>query len=137
MMLPMFEWLRRANRKPPAPLHGAPAVQRQKTYSAQSGYVYQYVYEGLREAKGGTEYVFEVTSDRKTSFPVSVLLEHAAIAAWNREHSRELTPTEHYAIAKMMLFQAFDERAKPEQMRQEVRVRPADAAAILDSLGIS
>ena len=43
----MFDWLRK---KKDAPLTGAPAVRRQKTYSAESGYVYQYFYEGQRPA---------------------------------------------------------------------------------------
>ena len=34
--------------KKPLPLTGAPAVRRLKSYSAQSGYVYQYFYEGQR-----------------------------------------------------------------------------------------
>jgi len=43
----MLNWLRK---KKEAPLTGAPAVRRQKTYSAESGYVYQYFYEGQRPA---------------------------------------------------------------------------------------
>jgi hypothetical protein len=131
-----MDWLRRKNPAKQETLHGAPSVRRQKTYSAQSGYVYQYFYEGFREAQSGTEYVFEVTADRKTSFPVTVFVEDAAISSWNAEHGRELSQTEQYAIAKMALFQAFDERAEPEQMRERVCVRPVDAAAILEGLGI-
>lgn len=132
----MWEWLRRR----PAPLTGAPQVRRQKTYSAQSGYVYQYHYEGQREAargrERGAEYVFEVTADRKTSFPVSVFVGSEALAVWEQRHGRALTATERYAIAKMALFVAFDEREHPRQMREEVRVRPADVEAILERLGI-
>ena len=36
--------------KKPLPLTGAPAVRRLKSYSAQSGYVYQYFYEGQRHS---------------------------------------------------------------------------------------
>jgi hypothetical protein len=36
----------------------------------------------------------------------------------------------------MALFQAFDERATPELMRREVRVRAADMAAIVETLGL-
>jgi hypothetical protein len=35
----------------------------------------------------------------------------------------------------MALFQAFDERATPERMKDEVLVRPADVEAIADTLG--
>lgn len=133
----MLEWLKK---KSPAPLTGAPAVQRQKTYSAQSGYVYQYHYEGQREAmrerEPGAEFVFDVTADRKNSFPVSVFLSEASVASWEQAHARGLTSTERYAIAKMALFQAFDERNSPAGMREEVRVRSAEVEAILEALGI-
>jgi hypothetical protein len=98
-----------------------------KTYSAASGYVYQYFYEGHREA----EYVFQVSADRRTYFSVAVMLSEAALAA----SPRELNSTERYAVAKMALFQAFDERASPDQMRRQIRVRSADLAAIAGQLG--
>jgi hypothetical protein len=133
----MLDWL---HKKTPAPLRGAPAIRRQKTYSAASGYVYQYYYQGhrraLRASEEGTEYVFEVWADRKTAFEVSVFLRDSAVVPWQQEHQRELISAERHAIAKMALFQAFDEREKPEQMRQEVTVRPADADQILATLGL-
>jgi hypothetical protein len=132
----MWGWLR----KKPAPLTGAPQVRRQKTYSAQSGYVYQYYYEGQREAargrERGAEYVFAVTADRKSSFPVSVFVSADAVAAWEQRHGRSLTATERYALAKMALFGAFDQRENPGRMREEVRLQPADVEAILERLGI-
>ena len=133
----MFDrWLARK----PQPLSGAPAVRRQKTYSGQSGYVYQYYYDGhrpyKREREGGTEYVYEVSSDRKTSMPVSVLVAASAIDDWQERHGRTLHASERYAIAKMALFQAFDERPDPAAMSADVRVRAADVEAILITLGI-
>jgi len=127
------------SKNPPPPLSGAPAVRRLKTYSAESGYVYQYFYEGqrpLRGAKGGTEFVFSVSADRKTWHPVSVLVGDDAIHEWERAHGRQLSSTERYAVSKMVLFQAFDERALPAQMKEEVRVRAADVEAIIESLGL-
>jgi hypothetical protein len=124
----------------PAPLSGAPSVRRQKTYSAQSGYVYQYFYEGhrryLRDDDRGTEFVFDVSADRKTSAPVSVFVSDDAVVAWERKYGRELVASERYAAAKMALFQAFDERAHPGLMKQDIRVRAADIDAILTNLGI-
>jgi len=124
----------------PLPLTGAPAVRRLKTYSAQSGYVYQYYYDGQRQLLSGgehcVEYVFTVSADRKTSHPVSVLVAEGSLRAWEQAHARELSSTERYAIAKMALFQAFDERAAPDLMKQEVRVRAADVEAIIDALGL-
>jgi hypothetical protein len=122
----------------PVPLTGAPAVRRQKTYSARSGYVYQYFYEGQRPAQHepGAEFVFDVSADRKTSAPVSVFVLSPAVEAWERTHGRELTGTERYAIAKIALFQAFDERESPAAMNAPVRVEADAVADILQSLEI-
>lgn len=129
-------WLSRK----PQPLAGAPAIRRQKTYSGQSGYVYQYYYEGHRPYKcdrtSGTEYVFDVSADRKTSLAVSVLASDTALEDWEGRHGRTLYASERYAIAKMALFQAFDERPNPGAMSADVLVRAADVEAILIALGI-
>ena len=67
-------------------LTGAPPVRRLKTYSAQSGYVYQYYYEGYRRSppsgESGTEFVFTISADRKSWRPSSVLVGDAVVAAW-------------------------------------------------------
>ena len=124
----MLAWLRKLGRRgQPPPLAGAPAVRRLKTYSAASGYVYQYFYEGHR----GTEYFFQVSADRRTYFSLAVLLSESALESSPRERSS----TDRYAVAKMALFKAFDERASPDEMRQPVRVRPEDVAAIAEQLG--
>src|SRR6185295_18652239 len=136
----MLLWLRSliGNKEPP--LTGAPEVRRQKTYSAQSGYVYQYFYEGqrrtTREGQPGTQYVFDVSADRKTSFPVSIFLSDDSVGSWERSHGRALVNNERYAIAKMALFAAFDERENPEAMHSEVRVDPAAIDSILANLNI-
>ncbi len=130
----VFERLFRRGRKQ---LEGAPEIRRLKTYAAQSGYVYQYHYNGYRTAGGsGREYVFEVSADRRAGTEVSVLVPAEALAGWEREHGRPLAAVEWYAIAKMALFQAFDERATPALMRKDIRLRAADVEAILDNLGI-
>ena len=133
----MLEWLRK---KKGAPLTGAPAVRRQKTYSAESGYVYQYFYEGQRAAKRdgetGTEYVFNVSADRRSSFPLSVFVSDQALEEWQAEHGRQLGSTERYAVAKMALFQAFDRRPSPAEMTSEARVSAADVETILTTLDI-
>ena len=126
--------------KKKAALTGAPATRRMKTYSAQSGYVYQYFYEGQREFRSppgqGTEYVFQISADRKNWENASVLVGDAALRAWQEAHGRELSSTERYAIAKMALFQAFDERPTPAGMRGEIHVRKADIEGIVESLGL-
>jgi hypothetical protein len=124
----------------PAPLTGAPAVRRTKTYSAQSGFVYQYCYQGHRPFRAGghpgEEFVFSVSANRKDSLPVTVRVPAAASLAWEETHSRRLTSTERYAVAKMALFQAFDERPTPARMQDEIIVRPADLEAIIETLGL-
>lgn len=124
----MLGWLRRQ-----PPLTGAPVVRRMKTYSAASGYVYQYFYEGHRPAGGaepGTEFVFQVTGDRRAYASVTVLLSDAVL-----EGAPGLNSTERYAVAKLALLQAFDERPGPAGMREPVRLQPADLAAIMEQLG--
>lgn len=122
------------------PLTGAPSVRRLKTYSAQSGYVYQYYFEGQRPFHQtddeGTEFVFTVSADRKSWNPVSVLVSAAALRAWEQTNARELSSAERYAICKMALFQAFDERASPDKLKTEVRVRAADVDGIIESLDL-
>ena len=111
-----------------------------KTYSAQSGYVYEYYYQGQRPFQSagerGVEFVFGVSPDRKNWHDTSVLVHEDAIRNWETAHSRELSSTERYAVAKLALFQAFDERPAPADMKQEVRVRGADVAAIIESLDL-
>lgn len=132
----MFDWFHRKE----APLTGAPAVRRQKTHSAESGYVYQYFYEGhrpgRRDGAPGTRFVFNVSADRKSSFMVSVFIADAVIGEWQRAHARELNSTERYAVAKLALFQAFDRRPDPAAMSEEVQVGVDDAEAFLATLDI-
>ena len=91
-------------------------IRRMKTYTGGQGYVYQYYFVGKRAALSApeapaTEYIFDVTSDRKTTFSVSVFLRDHALATWTRQHGRALSDAEQYGAAKMRLFQAFDEIA--------------------------
>jgi hypothetical protein len=128
---------RRLFSKKRAPLAGTPAVRRQKNYSARTGYVYQYFYEGHRPHPGdGIEFVFSISADRKNWTPLAVVVGHAALGAWEQAHGRQLTATERYAVAKMALFQAFDERPVPALMKDPVHVRAADIEAIIDDLGL-
>jgi len=121
-------------------LSGAPATPRLKTYSAGSGYVYQYFYRGRRVVEVGSgglvEYVFNLSADRGTFFPASVLLGNEALEGWQSERQRELSSAECFAIAKMALFRALDARAEPAGMKQSVRVTAADVRSILTALEI-
>lgn len=100
----------------PAPQTGPPP--RLKIYTAQSGYVYHY----YATARGGLEFTFDVSADRKAWMPVAVRLDEAGLREWEKANERVLRDQERYALAKMALFAAFDERETPESMREPVRV---------------
>lgn len=112
------------------------SVRRIKSYSADTGYVYQYYFEEHRLAKEGTAYIFIVSRDRKHMFPLTVLLRREAAAAWAERHGRELTGTEEYAAVKMRLFRAFDEVEDLEQAGAFVDVTPGNVEALLAELDI-
>jgi hypothetical protein len=90
-------------------------LRRVKAYTGGQGYVYQYYFVGKRAAlpdaaeAPASEYVFDVTSDRKTTFAVSVFLPDKVLRGWAARHERSLTEAEQYGAVKMRLFQAFDE----------------------------
>ncbi len=100
------------------------AVRRVKSYSAATGYVYQYYfYEVEKTRRGsslGTEYVYMVSMDRQHVFPVRIFVQQDAFEKWAARTGQKLTGTEEYAVAKMRLFQAFDEievlAAKPPDL---------------------
>jgi hypothetical protein len=87
------------------------SIRRLKTYTGETGYVYQYYFVGRRPAlnEPAIEYIFDVTSDRQTTYSVSIFLLNRAVAEWEGRHSRKLVEAEQYASAKMRLFRAFDE----------------------------
>lgn len=134
--MPLGNWFSRKTKA----LTGAPAIRRMKTYSAQSGYVYQYYYEGQRpfraSGEDGDEFVFRVSADRKEWNAIAVRLGEGPLRTWEGSHARQLSSTERYAVAKMALFQAFDERLTPAQMKDEVHVRHADLEGILETLDL-
>jgi hypothetical protein len=118
------------------PLRGAPAVRRQKNYTALSGYAYEYFFDGYRDCPGERRYEFTVSGDRKNWFPLVVVLPESALSAWEESHGRRLADNERYGVAKLALFAAFDERPGPNAMRESpVRVTPELAAEIFVQLG--
>jgi hypothetical protein len=89
------------------------AVRRVKSYSAATGFVFQYYFFEVervqRGAMSGTEYRYMVSANRQTQFSLSIFVDAAAVDAWRHCAGRALTGTEEYAVAKLRLFQAFDE----------------------------
>jgi hypothetical protein len=117
-------------------------IRRLKTYTGGQGYVYQYYFVGKRPAlpddpaAPATEFIFDVTSDRKLTYAVSVFLSAEALTAWNTAHARSLSDAEQYAAAKIRLFRAFDDL---EDVKAQGRRLPIDASLLeeaLASLGV-
>ena len=117
-------------------------VRRLKTYAGAQGYVYQYYFVGKRAALAddpeapATEFIFDVTSDRKLTFAVSVFLPEKALAEWSAAHGRPLNDAEQYAAVKLRLLRAFDEL---DDMQAHGRRLTIDAALLeeaLASLGV-
>jgi hypothetical protein len=117
-------------------------TRRMKTYTGQTGYVYQYYFVGQRAAlpedteAPATEFIFDVTADRKTTFSVSVFVRPSALAAWQVAHGRPLTAAEQYAAAKMRLFLAFDEIEKMQQEGRRLVVEGPAIEPLLAPLGV-
>lgn len=113
-----------------------------KTYSAQTGYVYQYYFVGQRAAlvddpeAPSTEYVFDLTSDRKTTFAVSVFLPPSALEHWASMRGRELTEPERYAGVKMRLLRALDEVQDMMAEGRRLRLDGEGLVELLDSVGV-
>jgi hypothetical protein len=131
-MMRLLDWFRR--RAASGPLQGRPPAPRQKSYSASSGYVYQYFFEGWDQESFGRRYQYAVTADRKTYFPVRILIRKDAATQWERVHGRNLIEAEWRAVAKIALFDAFDRRP-PKGMREEVQVAAEAFEEILARLG--
>jgi hypothetical protein len=109
-------------------------ISRLKTYTGSQGYVYQYYFVGKRPAadvSAASEYIFDVSSDRKTTYAVSVLLERRVVAGWAEAHGRALADAEQYAAVKMRLFRAFDE---VEDMQLDGRCLQVDLQSLEESL---
>lgn len=122
--------------------NGGMTVRRLKTYTGAQGYVYQYYFVGKRAALAddpeapATEFIFDVTSDRKLTYAISVFLPESPVAAWSQGHGRPLNDAEQYAAVKMRLFRAFDEL---EDVKGQGRRLTIDAQLLeeaLASLGV-
>ena len=117
-------------------------VRRMKTYTGGQGYVYQYYFVGKRSAlpddplSPAEEFVFDVTSDRKTTYSVSVLLPQASLQQWSSTHGRNLTEAEEYGAVKMRLFEAFDEIEDLKSHGRRLSVGPDLLEKVLLTLGV-
>jgi hypothetical protein len=117
-------------------------VRRLKTYAGAQGYVYQYYFVGKRSAlpddpeAPATEFIFDVTSDRKVTYSVSVFLPDAPRASWNQNHGRPLSDAEQYAAVKLRLFRAFDELEDVKTIGRRLTIDTPLLEEALASLGV-
>lgn len=113
-------------------------IRRLKTYAGSQGYVYQYYFVGQRPTESGaTEYVFDITSDRKTTYAVAVILPLNVVTAWNHVHGRALTAAEQYAAVKLRLFLAFDELPNVGLQAGPLRIDDQFLEESLATLGVA
>jgi hypothetical protein len=117
-------------------------LRRMKTYTGGQGYVYQYYFVGKRAALASDpsapaeEFIFDVTSDRKTTFSVSVLLPEQSLKQWASSHGRALNEAEQYGAVKMCLFQAFDEVEDMMAQGRRLLVSPEALQNVLRTLNV-
>jgi hypothetical protein len=117
-------------------------VRRLKTYAGAQGYVYQYYFVGRRAALAedpeapATEFVFDVTPDRKLIYAVSVFLPEGTASAWASAHGRPLTESEQYAAAKLRLFRAFDELEDVQAQGRRLVIEAPSLEESLSALGV-
>lgn len=136
---------------PPLPLHNVgvpqnsssnPPPRRLKTYTGAQGYVYQYYFVGKRPALAGdpespaTEFIFDVTSDRKLTYAVSIFLPDKTRDAWSTAHARPLTEAEQYGAIKLRLFRAFDEIEDVKTNGRRLTIDTASLEESLTTLGV-
>jgi hypothetical protein len=117
-------------------------VRRIKTYTGQTGYVYQYYFVGKRPALDSdpeapsTEFIFDVTSDRKTIYAVSVFLRPEALESWAVSRGRALSEPEQYAGVKLRLMRAFDEIPDMRNHGRRLRLEAEMLLELLESIGV-
>lgn len=117
-------------------------VRRLKTYSAQTGLVYEYYFVGKRAAlpndpfAPSTEYIFDVSSDRRSTFAVSVFFPPRVLESYAAHHGRSLSEPEQYAAVKLRLLQAFDEITNMLLDGRRLTLEAESLDALLSAIGI-
>lgn len=115
-------------------------AHRIKSYSAATGFVYQYCFVEVQKARRGvslgTEYIYVVSVDRKENFPLTVFVKQSAEDKWAKREGRKLSGTEEYAVAKIRLFQAFDEIEDLATTKPDLFVDDSNLDALLKQLDL-
>ncbi len=124
------------NREPELPPLKRAAGPRVKTYSAASGYVFQYQFAGQRTHPSAVEYVFEISHDRRERRPVSVWVSDEALQSWMQANGRGLTASERYAVSKIALRNVFDDATTPGEIAETIRPGADEVLTILVELDV-
>jgi hypothetical protein len=117
-------------------------VRRLKTYTADSGFVYQYYFVGKRDALPGatevpaTEYVFDVTADRAATYAISIFVCSEALDAWARTRERSLTEAEQYAAAKLRLLRGLDDLEDLASSERQFLLTAENIEEVVEVLGL-
>ncbi len=119
------------------------ALRRMKTYTAETGFVYQYYFVGKRDAlpdapeNPATEYVFDVTADRKALYAISIFLRADALDAWALTHGRSLSQAEQYAAAKLRLFRGLEELGELASTGRHWLISSENIEELLAEIGLA
>jgi hypothetical protein len=118
-------------------------VRRMKTYTAESGYVYQYYFVGKRAALAdeptapAVEYVFDVTTGHEALHAVSIFLRAEAMDFWASRNGHRLNDAEQYAAAKLRLFRGFDEVEDLLDSERKLAIHADEIVPLLESLRLA
>lgn len=113
-----------------------PVSRRLKTYSAESGYVYQYRSLGSRPGRDGMEYLFEICRDRARWLIATVYLPGDVAEHWELGAGRELTSSEKFGLAKTKLVWSLDEAEMPLNESFQVSMSLSDLERAAEHLGL-
>lgn len=125
----MFSWFS----KSPSPVKPLPLSRREKSYSAVSGFVYQYIFSGL----AGSQHVFRVSAGRQASFELRIDLGEDALRPCSERMGSELRWNEKYALAKLCLFACLDAASSPDELRQVIRPAAAELLEHMNTLNMA
>ncbi len=117
-------------------------VRRLKTYTSESGNVYEYYFVGKRPALAdeplafATEFIFDVKSATQPTFAISIFLREKVVETWQHQTGRNLADVEQYALAKMKLFWAFNEIENLAETSRKFAIKAEELNSLIAELGI-
>lgn len=117
-------------------------VRRLKTYTSETGNVYEYYFVGKRPALAdeplapATEFIFDVRSASEPTVALSIFLREHSVEGCRRDNGRGLVEPEQYGVAKMKLFRVFDEIESLREPKRKFAIEAEELSSLLADLGI-